>query len=111
MLKKTLLLATAALFLLSVTLFAPATITHWIEAAIGWQPLSEAPSIAESPLLRTAVERIEPAGLAAHLAALTTDSSRVTGYPGGASAARCTQLSSSFSASIFSAVVALRLLS
>ena len=88
MLKKTLLLATAALFLLSVTLFAPATITHWIEAAIGWQPLSEAPSIAESPLLRTAVERIEPAGLAAHLAALTTDSSRVTGYPGAASAAR-----------------------
>ena len=88
MLKKILLLATAALFLLSVTLFDPATITRWIEQAIGWAPLSEQPKTAEDPTIRTAVAHIDDDDLARHLRALTADSSRVTGYPGAQNAAR-----------------------
>ena len=88
MLKKTLLLATAALFLLSVTLFDPATISRWIEKAIGWEALSEQSTYAENPSIRTAVSRIDAAGLERHLQALTSDASRVTGYPGAENAAR-----------------------
>ena len=88
MLKKLLLLATAALFLLSVTLFNPATISRWIERAIGWEPLSESPTTTENFSLREAVAQIAPAGLERHLRALTADASRVTGYPGAENAAR-----------------------
>ena len=86
--KKLFLFAIAAFFLLSVTLFDPATISHWIEQAIGWEPLREHPTTTENPSLRLAVSRIEAAGLQRHIRALTTDASRVTGYPGAQNAAR-----------------------
>ena len=82
MLKKLLLLTTAALFLLSVTLFDPATISRWIEEAIGWQPLHETPTLVQNPSLRQTVSQIDTPTLARHLRALTADSSRISGYPG-----------------------------
>ncbi|MCE2448123.1 MAG: hypothetical protein J4F35_06970, partial [Candidatus Latescibacteria bacterium] len=88
MLTKFLLFATAAFFLLSVTAFDPATISRWIERAIGWVPLSEAPATDEAPSLREAVAQINAADLAHHLRILTSDSSRVTGYAGTTNAAR-----------------------
>ena len=88
MLKKSLLLATAALFLLSVTLFDPATISRWIESSIGWQPLREQSTSAENPSLHAAVSRINAGDLQRHLRVLTADASRVTGYPGAQNAAR-----------------------
>ena len=88
MLTKSLLFATAAFFLLSVTAFDPATISRWIERAIGWVPLREAPAIDEAPSLRAAVAQINATDLERHLRILTADSSRVTGYAGATNAAR-----------------------
>lgn len=88
MLTKSLLLATAAFFLLSVTAFEPATLSRWLARAVGWQPLREAPPTAQASSLREAVAQINAADLERHLRILTADSSRVTGYTGAANAAR-----------------------
>ena len=88
MLTKFFLSTIAALFLLSVTAFNPATISRWIERAIGWVPLREAPATDEAPSLRAAVAQINATDLERHLRVLTADSSRVTGYAGAANAAR-----------------------
>ena len=88
MLTKFLLFATAAFFLLSVTAFDPASISRWIERAIGWEPLREVPATDEAPSLREAVAHINAADLEHHLRVLTADSSRVTGYAGATNAAR-----------------------
>ncbi|MYK41023.1 MAG: hypothetical protein F4049_12480, partial [Gemmatimonadetes bacterium] len=88
MLTKFLLSTTAAFFLLSVAAFDPATISRWIERAIGWVPLREAPATDEAPSLREAVAQIDATDLERHLHILTADSSRVTGYAGAANAAR-----------------------
>ena len=99
MLTKFLLFATAAFFLLSVTAFDPATISRWIERAIGWVPLRESPATDEAPSLREAVGQINATDLAHHLRILTADSSRVTGYAGAANAARYIEGNSAASAS------------
>ena len=88
MLTKFLLFAIAAFFLLSVTAFEPATISRWIERAIGWVPLRESPATDQAPSLREAVAQINAADLERHLRILTADSSRVTGYAGAENAAR-----------------------
>ena len=88
MLTKFLLSTTAAFFLVSVAAFDPATISRWIERAIGWEPLHEAPATDEAPSLREAAAQIDAADLERHLHILTADSSRVTGYAGAANAAR-----------------------
>ena len=88
MLIKFLLSTAAAFFLLSVVAFNPATISHWIERAIGWVPLRETPATDKAPSLREAVAQINAVDLERHLRILTADSSRVTGYAGAANAAR-----------------------
>ena len=88
MLTKFLLFATAAFFLLSVTVFDPAAISRWMERAIGWVPLREVLATDQAPSLREAVAQINAADLERHLRRLTADSSRVTGYAGATNAAR-----------------------
>ncbi len=86
--KRAVLIAIAALFLLSVTVINPERLSSRMEEAIGWKPLSETVTNVSDPDVFDVVQRLSADDLRAHIEALSTHPSRVTGYPGAAAAAR-----------------------
>jgi len=77
----------AAFFLVSVTAINPLRLSVWLEQIVGWQPLEETTSNASDPTIRQAVQVIKAQDLYAHVEALSSHPSRVTGYPGAEAAA------------------------
>ncbi|NKB66517.1 MAG: FtsX-like permease family protein [Candidatus Latescibacteria bacterium] len=86
-LKSYLVLALAALMLLSVVVFDPAYLSIGIERLIGWQPVAQAAPSAAGAGEIEGLDAINSASLKSHLEQFTAYPSRVTGYEGAERAA------------------------